>query len=148
MVVALAVALAVLEMLTDREWVTLKDKEVVMDRVVDRVVVGTSYVGEGEWQGDRVWVIVEVWEAQVEPEKDWVGVKVWDTEKAREPLGLRVSTLGVGDGEAALGDTGALTLPLPVATETVEEGEPTVMEAGGDWDTVPLSHWETLVVGH
>ena len=75
-------------------------------------------------------------------------MRVWDTEKDREPLGLRVSTLGVGEGEAALGDTGALALPLPVATETVEEGEPTVMEAGGDWDTVPVTHWETLVVGH
>ncbi len=54
-----------------------------------------------------------------------------------------MSTLGVGDGEAALGDTGALALPLPVATLTVEEGEPTVMVAGGDWDRVPLPHWDT-----
>ena len=22
------------------------------------------------------------------------------------------------------------------------------MEAGGDWDTVPLPHWEVLTVGH
>ena len=33
-------------------------------------------MGEGEWQGDRVWVIVEVWEAQVVTERVWVGVKV------------------------------------------------------------------------
>ena len=91
---------------------------------------------------------MEVWEAQVVPVKDWVGVRVWDTEKDRLPEGLRVSTLGVGEGEAALGDTGALALPVPVATLTVEEGEPTVIVPGGDWDTVPLSHWETLVVGH
>ncbi len=32
--------------------------------------VGTSSVGEGEWQGDRVCVSVEVWEALVVSEKD------------------------------------------------------------------------------
>ena len=69
-----------------------------------------------------------------------VGVKVWVTVKDREPVGDPGATRGVGEGEAALGETGALALPLPVATLTVEEGEPTVMEAGGDTDTVPLAH--------
>ena len=105
-------------------------------------------MGEGEWQGDRVWVMVEVWEAQVVTEKVWVGVKVWVTVKDRDTVGDPVATLGVGEGEAALGDIGALALPLPVATLTVEDGEPTVMEAGGDWDRVPLLHCETVAVGH
>ncbi len=68
--------------------------------------------------------------------------------KDRDTVGDPVATLGVGEGEAALGDTGALALPLPVATLTVEEGEPTVIDAGGDTDTVPVTHWDTLVVGH
>ncbi len=41
-VVALAVALGVWEMVTDRDTVTLRVREVVRERVADRVVVGTS----------------------------------------------------------------------------------------------------------
>jgi len=77
-----------------------------------------------------------------------VGVKVRVTVRDRETVGDPVATLGVGEGEAALGDTGAVALTLPVATLTVEEGEPTVMDAGGDTDTVPLTHWDTLTVLH
>ena len=105
-------------------------------------------MGEGEWQGEGVEEPVEVEEVEGHRVEDRVGVKVWVTVKDREPVGDPVATLGVGEGEAALGDTGALALPLPVATLTVEEGEPTVTEAGGDSDTVPVPHWEILVVGH
>ena len=77
-----------------------------------------------------------------------MGEKVWVTVKDRETVGDPVATLGVGEGEAAEGDTGALALTLPVATLTVEEGEPTVMEAGGDWDRVVLPHWDSLTVLH
>ena len=106
-------------------------------------------MGEGEWQGEGVEEPVEVEEVEGHRVGDRVGVKDEDRvgggEVDREAV---AAAEGVGEGEAALGDTGALALPLPVATLTVEEGEPTVMEAGGDWDRVPVTHWETLVVGH
>ena len=73
-----------------------------------------------------------------------VGAKVSETVKDREVVGVMVRTEGVGELEAALGDTGALALPLPVATLTVEEGEPTVIVAGGEADRVPVLHCDTL----
>ncbi len=105
-------------------------------------------MGEGEWQGEGVEEPVEVEEVEGHRVEDRVGVRVLEVERDRDAVGDPVATLGVGEGEAAEGDTGALALPLPVATLTVEEGDPTVTEAGGDSDTVLVPHWDRLAVGH
>ena len=107
-------------------------------------VVDTVGVEEGQGQGDTVGVRVEVGEEEGQRVEVRVGVKVSETVKDREVVGVMVGTEGVGEGEAALGDTGALGLTVPVPTLTVEEGEPTVIVAGGEAERVPVAHCDTL----